>query len=93
MCGSFGGHCAHNDGSIPASTPEEAPFRSERSSLPILNDRELAHHRRNVWGGWLGISRSVNRGLHLGSYWFGRRSHGRDFLGLPRAMLSISSHS
>jgi hypothetical protein len=50
MCGSFGGPCAYNHGSIPASTPEEAPFVSERSSLPTLDDRELAHHRRNVRG-------------------------------------------
>ena len=31
MCGSFGGHCAHNDGSIPASTPEEASVSENRS--------------------------------------------------------------
>ena len=34
MCGSFGGHRAHNDGSIPASTPEEASRVWENRSFP-----------------------------------------------------------
>lgn len=38
-------------------------------------------------------SRSVNRALHLGSYWPGGRSRGRVLRGQPRAILSIRSHS
>lgn len=43
-------------------------------------------------GGRLVASKSVKRALHFGSYWSGGRSHGSDFLGQPRAILSIRSH-